>query len=131
MARPEIDLTVEACADALRERRGHITLAADKLGVKYETLRKRVDRSPTLQAIMAEFQTRRVDNAELALDAAVLRGEPWAVSMVLKTLGKGRGYVERQEVTGKDGGELIIRVEYADVDIDTAAPTFSAADRDP
>jgi len=130
MARPELDLTVEACADALRERRGHITLAADKLGVKYETLRKRVDRSPTLQAIISEFQTRRVDNAELALDAAVLRGEPWAVALVLKTLGKGRGYVERQEVTGKDGGELVIRVEYADVDIDTTAPTFSAAARD-
>ena len=130
MARPELDLTVEACADALRERRGHITLAAHKLGVKYETLRKRVDRSPTLQAIISEFQTRRVDNAELALDAAVLRGEPWAVALVLKTLGKGRGYVERQEVTGKDGGELVIRVEYADVDIDTTAPTFSAAARD-
>jgi hypothetical protein len=45
-------------------------------------------------------------------------------------LGKERGYVERSEVTGKDGNEMIIKVVYDDVDIDTSAPTFSAKDRD-
>jgi len=29
--------------------------------------------------------------------------------MVLKTLGKHRGYVERQEVTGADGGAVIVK----------------------
>lgn len=40
------------------------------------------------------------------------------------------GRKERHEVTGKDGKDLVIRVVYADVDIDTTAPTFSAAARD-
>jgi hypothetical protein len=39
-----------------------------------------------------------------------MNGEPWAVAMVLKTIGKSRGYVERQEVTGADGGK--VQIEY-------------------
>jgi hypothetical protein len=39
-----------------------------------------------------------------------LAGEPWAVALTLKTLGKQRGYVERQEVTGADAGPVDVRV---------------------
>ena len=38
-----------------------------------------------------------------------MNGEPWAVAMVLKTIGKHRGYVERQEVTGADGGSITVK----------------------
>lgn len=37
------------------------------------------------------------DTAELKLYSAVLDGSPWAVQLLLKTLGKDRGYVERVE----------------------------------
>jgi hypothetical protein len=46
------------------------------------------------------------DNAESALYSAVLGGEAWAVCFYLKTQAKDRGYVERQEMTGKDGGAI-------------------------
>ena len=57
-----------------------------------------------------------VDYGELALRRAVVDGEPWAVGLVLKTLGRDRGYVERTEnmVTGKDGGPVTMRVVYGD-----------------
>ena len=65
-----------------------------------------------------------IDISEQKLRAAVMNGEPWAVAMVLKTLGKSRGYVERQEVTGANGKpvetkitEIVIRKE---VDGETA-----------
>jgi hypothetical protein len=31
---------------------------------------------------------------------AILNGEPWAIALALKTLGKSRGYVERAELAG-------------------------------
>jgi len=58
-----------------------------------------------------------IDISEQKLRAAVMNGEPWAVAMVLKTLGKSRGYVERQEVTGADGKPMNIR--WVDVEGDT------------
>ena len=50
-----------------------------------------------------------IDISEQKLRAAVMNGEPWAVAMVLKTIGKHRGYVERQELTGADGGAVIVK----------------------
>jgi hypothetical protein len=49
-----------------------------------------------------------VDIAELKLRQQVQDGEAWAVKYILSTKGKSRGYVERQEVTGKDGGAIVI-----------------------
>lgn len=50
------------------------------------------------------------DNAESALNRAVINGEAWAVCFTLKTQAKDRGYVERvqQEVSGRDGQALEI-----------------------
>ena len=50
-----------------------------------------------------------VDYAEQKLRPAILNGEPWAIAMALKTIGKSRGYVERQEVTGADGGAVMVK----------------------
>ena len=43
-----------------------------------------------------------------------MNGEPWAIQMTLKTIGKSRGYVERQEVTGADSSPIELIVKYAD-----------------
>ena len=45
--------------------------------------------------------------AELKLDAAVQAGEPWAIAFLLKTVGRKRGYVQRQEITGADGQPVV------------------------
>jgi hypothetical protein len=41
-------------------------------------------------------------------------GDTTAMIFYLKTKGKHRGYVERQELTGKEGGDLTFRVVYGD-----------------
>ena len=46
------------------------------------------------------------DTAEDALMTNVGERHPASVFFVLKTLGKQRGYVERLETTGKDGGAV-------------------------
>lgn len=47
-----------------------------------------------------------VDMAEIQLIKAVQEGNFKAVREVLRTLGKNRGYVERMEHSGNDGGPI-------------------------
>ena len=122
--------TPKQVADTLTETRGMVFLAAKKLGCSDDTIYNYAKRYKAVGDALRQQRGQFVDMAELKLWNTVNEGESWAVQFALRTLGKERGYVERQEVTGKDGGELVIRVEYADVDIDTTAPTFSAAARD-
>ena len=121
--------TPKQVADTLNETRGMVFLAAKKLGCSDDTIYNYAKRYKAVGDALRQQRGQFVDMAELKLWNAVNEGEAWAVQFALRTLGKDRGYVERSEVTGKDGGEVVIKVIYDDVDIDTAAPTFSAADR--
>ena len=47
-----------------------------------------------------------IDTAELKLWQSIQNGEAWGITLCLKTLGKDRGYVERQELSGQDGAPL-------------------------
>lgn len=103
---PHEKFTVPQIEAALRATHGQITLAADNLGCAYNTVRRYVDKSPTLQGIIVHYRERRVDTAELKLENAINNGEPWAITLTLKTVGKDRGYTERHEHTGPDGGPI-------------------------
>ena len=118
--------TPKQVADTLTETRGMVFLAAKKLGCSDDTIYNYAKRYKAVGDALRQQRGQFVDMAELKLWNAVNEGEAWAVQFALRTLGKERGYVERSEVTGKDGNEFVIKVVYADVDIDTAAPTFSA-----
>lgn len=56
----------------------------------------------------AHGKERMLDLAESRLGSAVDKGEAWAICFYLKTQGKQRGYVERQEVTGADGAPVAV-----------------------
>lgn len=100
--------STEQIISALEATNGLITLAAQKVGCTPQTIYNRAAKVKKVQEVINEKRDNLVDHAELALRAAVLSKEPWAVAMVLKTLGKSRGYVERQEVTGADGGAIVV-----------------------
>lgn len=90
--------TYEQVADALKENYGTLAITADKMGCDVATIYRYLKRYPTLNEIVDHFRERRVDKAELALERAIGNGEAWAVALTLKTIGKSRGYVERQEI---------------------------------
>lgn len=93
---------VQDIAVELDKVMGSISLCAENMKASYNTIKKYVEKSPRLQEIVAMYRERRVDKAELMLEAAITKGEPWAISLTLKTLGKRRGYTEAHEFTVKD-----------------------------
>jgi hypothetical protein len=103
--------------DCLRETNGLISLAAKRVPCSVTTIYKRARDVARVQQVIDECRGELVDLGELALRRAVVNGEPWAVALVLKTLGKGRGYVERQEV--QQDGVTVLRVVYGDGDAGT------------
>jgi hypothetical protein len=98
--------TVEQLIKAAEDQFGLPSLMARQLGCSSNTVRNYIRRYPTLRQVVDDQRESLVDRAELSLRGAVNSGEQWAVTLVLKTLGKSRGYVERQEVTGAENGPI-------------------------
>lgn len=104
--------TQQQVIDALRETKGMVYLAADRLGCEAQTIYNYRDRYPAVKAEM-EAQDGKIDDiAEMKLYQALLAGESWAVQFRLRTKAKHRGYIEKSvtEVTGKDGKDLPVLV---------------------
>ena len=65
-----------------------------------------------------------MDTAEDRLGLAVEAGAPWAITFVLRTIGKDRGYVERSEQ--QVDKEVVVRVEYAEEPVRRLAQVHEA-----
>lgn len=98
--------TAEQVADALAHCHGLVYLAAKRLNCEPETIQNYCKRHPSVQAVKEAQRGQMVDLAEQKLLESIKHGEAWGISLCLKTLGKDRGYVERQEHTGGDGAPL-------------------------
>jgi hypothetical protein len=94
---------------ALRESKGMIYVAARRLQCSPNTIYNYAARYPTVQEAIDHERGLMVDTAELALWKAIQAGEGWAISLTLKTIGKDRGYVERQEHSGAGGGAIEVK----------------------
>jgi phage antirepressor YoqD-like protein len=72
-----------------------------------QSVKERAEKNPEL---LADIEEENIDIAEEALQSLMRskneRIKLQAVQLVLKTKGKHRGYIERTEVTGKDGESL-------------------------
>src|SRR6266542_2712899 len=96
----------EKIIHALRETRGMIALAARALGCERNTIYDAAKRFPSVRRAIEDQRELSLDRAELGLLKAVQDGEGWATCFFLKTQGRGRGYIERQELTGPNGGPI-------------------------
>jgi hypothetical protein len=98
--------TDDQLAEALTACKGMVFLASRRLGCSHHTMDARVKKSRRLQAIVDEQAGLVLDTAETKLFSAVAAGDLGAIKYILSTKGTRRGYVERQEITGGDGGPL-------------------------
>jgi hypothetical protein len=106
--------SAEQVAQALRASHGLSTHAAKRLGCKPHTILAYVRRHPICAQAQEEAREALMDDAEARLSEAIERGEPWAVTFALRTVGKGRGYVEKVEHSGGRQDKVIVEVVYSD-----------------
>ena len=100
--------TTAQMIEALREKHGNLSAAARYLGCSRNTIARYIENYPTVKAVYDEERETLIDFAENQLFQQVKDGNITAIIFTLKTIGKSRGYVERQEVTGADGGAIIV-----------------------
>ena len=105
--------TLKQCKQALIEANGIVSQAARNLGITRNALNLRIMKYPALKAACEEAREYFIDKGESALVRAVENNEAWAISLLLKTLGKHRGYVEKQEI-GVDGNITVNVVKFSD-----------------
>ena len=98
---------------------GNITVAAKALGLCRQHLYSLIDENakaydPVVAQGWAEGLERRLDFAESKLDENIEKGKEASIFFLLKTLGKDRGYTDRQEITGADGAPIrhIVEIEF-------------------
>ena len=117
---PQKRPTATQVEDAIRKSAGNVTAAARGLGVGRTSLHARIARSPALQQVLQEEREALVDMAESALRAEVLDRNMTAIIWTLKASpeAKRRGWSERHELGGPDGGPVLIQMTWGDNDSD-------------
>ena len=107
-------LTVDKVNTLIDEMMGNVSMVARTLNVSRTTLYNYINSHATVKAKLDEAREKMIDNVESKLYSKALDGDTTSMIFFLKTQGKSRGYVERQEVAGADGKEVILRVVYED-----------------
>jgi hypothetical protein len=104
----------------IEQNKGNVAAVARAFGVSRRTILRFADEHPTVKTALADARESMLDNAESVLYKKVLEGSTAELIFFLKTQGRTRGYVERSEISGPNGGpvELAIVKGYVDVNPD-------------
>ena len=94
------DITKEAFIIAYKENFGNITIACESAGVGRGQYKSWCDKDPEFRQRLAEIEPEEImlDFGEHKLMERIAKGDTLATMFLLKTKGKRRGYIERQEV---------------------------------
>ena len=88
---------------ALEKTLGVVTTACKQVGVDRATYYRYYNSDDKFKNEVDDLLNVALDFAESQLHKQISEGNTTATIFYLKTKGKQRGYIERQEVTGKDG----------------------------
>ena len=98
--------TINQVKEALQKNGGFVTQAAKELGITPQAIYYRLEKNQSLRKALEDVRSEYLDMAEFKLIQKVKEGNLGAICFYLKCQGKERGYIERQEITGKDGSDL-------------------------
>lgn len=107
------DISSEHIKTVFEKAGGNIAAVARTLGVSRTTVYNRMKADPELVEAMKDSRETMLDNVESALYAEVLSRNITAMIFWLKTQGKHRGWVERQEISGPGGGAVHYEYDYS------------------
>lgn len=98
---------IEQLKEAFTKSGGFISLACKMLDCTRKTLYNYLKKYPELQEHLDDIREGYLDMAESGLISHIKEKDKQCLFFYLKTQGKNRGYVERQEFTGKDGEPIV------------------------
>ncbi len=93
----------KALLTALEKSLGVVTQACKIAGISRRTFYEYVNKDAAFSQAVKDVQNIALDFAESQLFKQIQDGNTTATIFYLKTKGKHRGYVERQELTGAEG----------------------------
>ena len=104
--------TAEQLTTLIHKHGGNVSAVARSLRVSRSTVYDRINENSALKLALNDARETFVDEAESQLRKKVKKGDVTAIIFTLKSLGKHRGWVERQET--EQVGPIKVIVEYAD-----------------
>lgn len=99
------------------ELKGNVTAIAERLERPRWVVQKLINETPTLLVAAQDVTESRIDRSEMVIDAYVEKADLNAARLVVTTLGRNRGWTTRSEVTGKDGGAVVVQFEGPENDL--------------
>ena len=104
----------ESLLKALEQSLGVVTVACKKADVPRSTYYKWLNEDSDFKREVEDIENIALDFAESKLHEQIQGGNTTATIFYLKTKGKNRGYVERQEITGAEGMPTNFQIEIID-----------------
>ncbi len=125
---PNRYLTGREVMVALRSANGSVVKAAVSLNVTSYRLTRYISSRTRFLEVQRGYRLALLDIAESHLMDALAEGERWAVQLVLKTLGKSKGYTEKSEI--KHTHELVTDpVKLGDSELESLVAKRASAKR--
>lgn len=96
--------TREQFIKAIDKSGGYVSLISERVGCAISTVYEWIDKDKEVKAAIEKEKVKQVDFAEGKLQSLIQKENPTAIIFYLKTQGRDRGYVERQDIdiTSKD-----------------------------
>lgn len=110
------DMRKKDVVEAIQQYRGNISAMARAFQVSRQAIYDYISNKPDLKQMIQDERESMLDDAESEIYKQIRKGNTTALIFFLKTQGKTRGYVERQEITGKDNDPFVIKVKLKDGD---------------
>ena len=99
--------TVSDFKEAIKDCNGNKSLVRRRLKCSSQTLYVYLEKYPELKRLIEiegdYYKSSLLDLARVKLYKDVLAGKPYAITLVIRTLGKDEGFAERKELTTPDG----------------------------
>ena len=109
-----IDILKKQLIEALEKSLGVVTTAVKIVGIHRSTFYNWYNDDEEFRKEVDSIGDIALDFAESQLHKQIKDGNSTATIFYLKTKGKRRGYVERQEITGADGSPTSFKIEIID-----------------
>ena len=96
----------------IERQRSNVSAVARHYGRPRSTVQSWIDNSPTAMQALIDARKTRVDTAEMVVYKAAAEENISAAFYILNNdpIAKARGWGARLELTGKDGGEMRVKI---------------------